>query len=138
MEIDMRTRSTMLRSLVAGVAVFALATPVLAQSDELGSSPMAAFADSVISAAPAADSVRIVSAAPTLDGARVALRAAAPAAAVVPMQNRGGIQSSQVYMIVGAAAIALGVLVDSDASDVLIIGGAAVGLWGLWRYLKTN
>ena len=39
-------------------------------------------------------------------------------------------------MIVRAAAIEAGALIDNDAGTVLMIGGAVVGLYGLWNYLK--
>ena len=80
-------------------------------------------------------------AAPSLAGARAAVSAPVAAAAHAPaaaMQARGGLQQSQILMIVGGAAIVLGLLVDNDASDVLVVVGAGVGLWGLYQYLKTN
>ena len=39
-------------------------------------------------------------------------------------------------MIVGGAAVLLGFLADDGASDVLIVGGAIVGLTGLYFYLR--
>lgn len=39
-------------------------------------------------------------------------------------------------MAVGAAAIVLGALVDNDASDLLIVGGSVIGLYGLYLYLR--
>ncbi|HKG93958.1 MAG TPA: hypothetical protein VKA84_18760, partial [Gemmatimonadaceae bacterium] len=107
----------------------------------------AALVDSTLPRAAAPDPVRaasplppLPSLAPTVDGARVAVRAPAPmpATAAAPMRARGGLQNSQVLMIIGGSAVLLGLLVDNDASDVLIIAGAGVGLWGLYQYLKTN
>jgi hypothetical protein len=39
-------------------------------------------------------------------------------------------------MIVGGAAFVAGALMDNDAGSVLMLGGAVVGLYGLWNYLK--
>lgn len=42
----------------------------------------------------------------------------------------------KVLMIVGGAALVLGLVTDGAASDILIIGGAGVGLFGLYRFLQ--
>jgi hypothetical protein len=39
-------------------------------------------------------------------------------------------------MIVGGAAFVAGALMDNDVGSVLMLGGAIVGLYGLWNYLK--
>jgi hypothetical protein len=39
-------------------------------------------------------------------------------------------------MIVGGAAIVAGMVVGGDGGAVLMFGGAVVGLYGLWNYLK--
>ena len=39
-------------------------------------------------------------------------------------------------MIVGGAAFLLGAIMDNDAGSVLMVGGAILGLYGLWNYLK--
>lgn len=136
------------RALAAGaVAALFLSLPAAAQTagdldaagaDSLGPRVLApaAVANGPDAAAPA--QAPAAGLAPTLDGARVAVRAPAPAPAPAAMRARGGLQNSQVLMIVGGAAVLLGILVDNDASDVLIIAGAGVGLWGLYQYLKTN
>ena len=57
------------------------------------------------------------------------------AAAPTVVQTSSGLQHSQVLMIVGGAAVLLGLLTDGGASDVLVVSGAAVGLFGLYLYL---
>ncbi|HET9424084.1 MAG TPA: hypothetical protein VFO55_01835 [Gemmatimonadaceae bacterium] len=43
---------------------------------------------------------------------------------------------SKAMMVVGAAAFVAGALIDGDAGTVLMVGGAVVGLYGLWNYLR--
>jgi hypothetical protein len=58
----------------------------------------------------------------------------APAA---PLPATGAnLGTAKAQMIVGAAAFVAGALIDNDAGTVLMIGGAVVGLYGLWNYLK--
>lgn len=63
-------------------------------------------------------------------------RAEAVAPAALAARARSGLEHSQVLMIVGGAAVLLGLVTDGAASDFLLIGGAAVGLYGLYRYLQ--
>jgi hypothetical protein len=39
-------------------------------------------------------------------------------------------------MIVGGAAILVGAVIGGDAGDIFMIGGAVVGLVGLYKYLQ--
>jgi hypothetical protein len=39
-------------------------------------------------------------------------------------------------MIVGGAAFLAGALISGDAGTVIMVGGAAVGLYGLYLYLQ--
>ena len=48
-------------------------------------------------------------------------------------QNMG---EAKAEMIVGGAAFVAGALMDNDAGTILMLGGAVVGLYGLWNYLK--
>lgn len=43
---------------------------------------------------------------------------------------------AKAMMAVGGAAIIVGALVDGDGGQILMLGGAVVGLYGLWLYLK--
>lgn len=53
-----------------------------------------------------------------------------------PRQENSGTRTNTALMIVGAAAIVLGAAVGDEAGTVLIIGGAGVGLYGLYRLLN--
>ena len=57
----------------------------------------------------------------------------APAPVPATRKNLG---EAKAEMIVGGAAFVLGALMDNDAGSVLMLGGAVVGLYGLWNYLK--
>jgi hypothetical protein len=49
---------------------------------------------------------------------------------------RRGFSQSQVLMIVGGAAVVTGLIAGGDAKTILVIGGAGVGLYGLYLYLQ--
>ena len=125
------------RALAATVALFA-GRSLHAQSQVAQLAP----ADSVLpppaSAAPVAPAAP---AGPTLAAAAVAARpvqsdrrptSADARAAVVPRAHHG---QAAALMIVGGAAVVLGILVGGDAQTPLVVGGAVVGLIGLYKYL---
>jgi len=83
-------------------------------------------------------------AAPTLAGASVGVRSRslAPDAAVAgeaaEAAYRRAFSQSQVLMIVGGAAFLTGAIIGDDAGTIVMIGGAAVGLYGLYLYLQEQ
>ncbi len=44
--------------------------------------------------------------------------------------------SGTVYMIVGAALFAAGIIADNDASTVLILAGAGIGAYGIYLHFR--
>lgn len=56
-------------------------------------------------------------------------------AAPIPSSSQN-LGEAKAEMIVGGAAFVAGALMDNDAGSVLMLGGAIVGLYGLWNYLK--
>ena len=79
---------------------------------------------------------------PTRDAAAVAARptrtnqatsAADASAAMAPTRTHHG--PAVALMIVGASAVVLGILVGGDSQTPLVVGGAVVGLIGLYQYL---
>lgn len=56
--------------------------------------------------------------------------------APAPRQESGNTRTNTALMIVGAAAVVLGAAVGDEAGTVLIIGGAGIGLFGLYRMLN--
>ncbi|HYW32394.1 MAG TPA: hypothetical protein VE869_12860 [Gemmatimonas sp.] len=56
--------------------------------------------------------------------------------APLPRQQSSANRTNTALIIVGVAAIVLGAIVEDDAGTVLIIGGAGIGLYGLYRLLN--
>jgi hypothetical protein len=53
------------------------------------------------------------------------------------VRRRAAFSRPQVLMITGGALLLTGLLVDGDASSILILAGAGVGGYGLYLYLQT-
>lgn len=74
---------------------------------------------------------------PTLATASVAVRQssadanAAPASAAAGGQGRG-----TALMVVGGAAVLVGLVIGNGAGNAIAVGGAVVGLYGLYQYLQ--
>jgi hypothetical protein len=96
---------------------------------------------------------------PAVTGAGADAGTAASAATVAPMVDHGiaGVRASdarsesapepapqasrnlgqaRALMIVGAATFLAGALIGGDGGTVIMVGGAAIGLWGLYQYLR--
>jgi hypothetical protein len=74
---------------------------------------------------------------PTRDAAAVAVHAPSlPMNAVAPARGSAGVGQPEALMIVGGAAILVGAVIGGDAGDIFMIGGAVVGLVGLYKYLQ--
>ena len=112
-------------------AILALAAQAAAQDVALRSAPASLSPAPVVadSAAPAVG--------PTRDAATLAVRPVSetnhnPA----PPPARSGFSHGEVWMIVGGAAILTGIVIGGDAGHAISIGGAVVGLIGLYQYLQ--
>ena len=94
----------------------------------MAGAPAVAFADGVEGP---------VSAGPTMDNARVGVAPAtvsAEPAAAGATQVRAG--QSVALMAVGGAALVLGLIIGGSAGTVLAVGGAVIGLLGLYQFLR--
>ena len=97
--------------------------------------PSLATGDAAVAPRPSADL------GPTMDAAGVGARpyAAAHSAgdeALATMRRRSSVSHSEALMIVGGAAFVAGALIGGDAGTIVMVGGAAVGLYGLYLYLQ--
>jgi hypothetical protein len=114
-----------------------LAVTVAVPASELPSSPTTAPTGARPSAdeAPASRSV-LLNTRPAALTSRGAQRLDASSPAPVLKQERSATRTNTALMIVGAAAIVLGAAVGDEAGTVLIISGAGIGLYGLYRLLN--
>jgi len=73
---------------------------------------------------------------PTRAALSVAVRNNLPADAAPAPRGNAGLGQNEALMIVGGAAILVGAIVGGTAGDFFMIGGAVVGLYGLYKYLQ--
>ncbi len=80
---------------------------------------------------------------PTLLGATAGVRSMAPAVSArtslesaLPQDPRLGTGRNMALVIVGGAALVTGLLIGDDAGAILAVGGAVVGLYGLYQIMK--
>ncbi len=108
-------------------ATLLFVAPLRAQESAVADAPTLAARDSVIPAA----------AGPTTDAAAVAVRrpaAEARTAAPTPANHSQG--QATALMIVGGAAVLTGLVIGGGAGYAISVGGAVVGLIGLYEYLQ--
>lgn len=118
---------------LAAIATFAIAALVLPSSS--GAQELATQSVTPVTTPAPAPAVG----GPSLDGAAVGFRQREQQETgqrtVVLAQARRG-TSSTALMIVGGAAFVAGALIDGDAGTLIMVGGAAIGLYGLYLYLN--
>ena len=123
--MNARSRIAFSFALALGVTSVA-ARPAVAQSVSLAPAPTTVAID-----------VPVVepTAGPTLAAASVAVRhAESPVSAPAP--RRGGYGQPVALMVVGGAALLTGLIIGDDAGAAIAVGGAVVGLIGLYQYLQ--
>ena len=82
-------------------------------------------------------SVTPVTRGPTLESGRLAAsipQSTTPRALYAP--ERANLGQARALMIVGGAAILAGAIIGDDAGGIIMVGGAVVGLIGLYEYLQ--
>jgi hypothetical protein len=72
---------------------------------------------------------------PTADAAAVGVRHA-PAPKDAAPARRGGYGQPVALMVVGGAAVLVGLIIGGGAGTAIAIGGAVAGLVGLYQYLQ--
>ena len=121
-----RPRIALPFALAQSVASIAIASPAGAQN--------------VLALAPTPAPVAVSSAAtpapvgPTLDAAAVGVRHT-PATTAAPAR-RGGYGQPIALMVVGGAAVIVGLIIGGGAGTAIAIGGAVAGLIGLYQYMQ--
>lgn len=119
-------------TLAAFAALAVNAAPVGAQSvSQNDSTPAPALVPSATQPDSTADARG-----PRLANARVAMHAeTAPIGAPPVIQNRSSNRNAVALMAVGGAALVVGAVIGDDAGTLVMLGGAAVGLYGLYLFL---
>ena len=129
------------RFVLAGVFAVALNAPAVEAQSTFAESPIPAL-DSMAASRPAHATADTTRPGPRLESAivgarRVGLEADSLAGASVAQQG-GRFGRPETFMIVGGAAFVAGLLIGDDAGTVVMVGGALVGLYGLYLYLQTQ
>ena len=75
---------------------------------------------------------------PTVLAARAAVRSDLRMDATVPgaLDIRRQLRRSETLMIVGGAIFLAGAIIGDDAGTIIMIGGAGIGIYGLYLYLQ--
>lgn len=124
-----RLRTT--RSLAVAFGVATLITPA-AHAQGVAIAPSFAASAPVATPAPATAPASV---GPTVDAASVAVRhVASTETAAAP--RRGGYGQPIALMVVGGAAVLVGLIIGGGAGAAIAIGGAVAGLIGLYQYLQ--
>ena len=148
-------RSSLLRTAITAgciVALSSVADAQLASTAEMPSERAPSLMTPVVAMPPVVTT-------PTLDPTRVRQPTVVAPAAKVPdllaseletgnasrvnddvasvMRRREAFSRPQVLMITGGALLLTGLLVDGDASSILIIAGAGIGGYGLYLHLQS-
>jgi hypothetical protein len=121
------------------MAALALAAPLAAQGipeNVAARSTVPLAASAPVATTPGAAVERAPSLAPTRENAAVGVRAVARTAAPVAPSLPPESSRSPAMMIVGGATLLVGAVIGGRAGTVVMIVGGAIGLVGLWNFLK--
>lgn len=97
---------------------------------------IAAPARAQAQAAPASSVSSVSVAGPSASSAQVAARAQSSATPLRAAEVHAGMGRNVALMVVGAAGILAGAVVGGDSGHVIMIGGAVIGLIGLYQFLR--
>jgi hypothetical protein len=127
----MNARALVSRSIAIAFGALALAVaPVRAQD-------VATTSDTAVApAATAAVAAERAPAGPSVETASVGVRRTTAASSEVQPAPAMSRSTGLTWMIVGGAAVLTGVVVGGDAGYAISIGGAVIGLIGLYQYLQ--
>ena len=114
-----RSRAVLIVALVAGIA------PALRAQDVTPAPTHAAVASGPARAA-------------TATAVRAQLPALSREEALRTAGAQGTLGRGEVLMIVGGAALLTGLIIGDDAGTLIAVGGAVVGLYGLYLWLPTR
>ena len=85
---------------------------------------------------PSESAAAVVTRGPSRASARVASHAVStPRGAPPVIQNKKSNKNALALMIVGGAALVIGAVIGDDAGTIVMLGGAGIGLYGLYLFL---
>jgi hypothetical protein len=121
------------------VAIVAFAFPLAAQTSSPNGAPQIVIPSSLVPAGavvvPA--SAGVASLGPTVQTSGVVARSSVLPSLAAPMPLPSEHASDGVaMMIVGGAALIVGAVIGGTSGTIFMVGGGAVGLLGLWRYMQ--
>jgi hypothetical protein len=112
------------------IAVLVFASPLAAQNV-----PSLTAAPEPVAVVTAPVAAPTTSLAPVAAASSIGVHALAPAlAAPAPRRETPG--RNPAMMIVGGVALLVGAVVGGDSGTIIMVAGGALGLYGLWQYLK--
>jgi hypothetical protein len=129
-----------LRSVATAIAVLFVAAPLIAQSST--TLPDTTVLSAPVAAPSVVPSAAIIDRGPPSDPTPSWTNAisVAPVRLAQTSTVRAGDARSNpkntALMLIGGAGLLVGSLVGGNAGTVIMVGGGAVGLYGLWNYLK--
>lgn len=123
---------------IALLALAVLVAPRLGGAQEVAVAPATSLDSSaIVVAAPTPAPMAQPAMGPTLDGATVGFHRTSLQSTHAPVTVAATrAANSTALMIVGGAAFLAGAIIEGDAGTVIMVGGAAVGLYGLYLYLQ--
>jgi len=123
-----------MRVLISSLIVLAILPGLAdAQGAFSGSTPVSSFQSGPVNRVQATTG-------PTTESAVVGIRPVASSDAAASTQRRSarrsGTSRDVVLMVVGGATMVAGAIIGGDAGTIFMVGGAVIGLWGLYNYLQ--
>jgi hypothetical protein len=94
--------------------------------------------DSLVTEAPSRADVSTPAGGASMTGLRSGVHNRETARASQPnfAATRAGLGQAQAMMVVGAAALITGAIIGGDPGTIIMVGGAVIGLYGLYQYLQ--
>ena len=124
---------------IALLALVAIAAPRTARAQEDATVSAPTLAPAALPAVTETPDVPVAQSAsgPTLESATIGFHRAAAQNTHGPVTVAAARSSnSAALMIVGGAAFLAGAIIGGDAGTIIMVGGAGVGLYGLYLYLQ--
>ncbi len=129
-----------MRTIAIGFCALALSAGAALAQQSVQSPAVSPLTESsvAIPTTPSPASPAVAAAGPTIESAVAGIRVSADKnASLAPAaQIRRGQGKDVALMVVGVGAMVVGAIVGGDAGTVILIGGAAMALFGLYNYLE--